>query len=149
MKLLFIARKSKRGRIPLRNDFCHTLNDPFSFMRKTYGGFADDKKASKRKRNGQQKKQPVAQHAQTATQHKRGKRREREVPPQELLPVPEELEHVQESLREIEATDEGEPQPHQDISRVFSWLRGASNVPPESTIQVDDKFESLFACKLF
>lgn len=153
MKLLFTVRKSKRGQIPLRNDFCHTLNDPFSFMRKTYGELADsDGKTSKRKRNGQQKKQPtkkqpVVQQAESETQPKKRKRRERAASPEELVPV-EEPELLQDPLCEIQAEEHEEPQPQQDISPVFSWLRGVSNTPPESVIQQDIKFESVFACEL-
>lgn len=141
--------------MPLRNDFCHTLSDPFSFMRETYLGpaGAGDNKTLKRKRNASSCKsveKPVKEQA-PVSQHNKKKLPKRQANPEQQAAViePEQLAVMEpEEVAAMEPQVE-ESQQRNDISPVFSWLRGVSNIPPKPMNQVSPQFESMSICRFF
>lgn len=117
-------------------------------------------KTLKRKRIASSHKQvekPVKKQA-TVTQRKKKTIPERQASPEQQAvlepdPVtvmePEQvvvMEPEKEAVMEPEQVEE--PQPQNEISPVFSWLRGVSNIPPKSMDQVAPQFETMSICRL-
>lgn len=109
-------------------------------------------KTLKRKRNASSHKQVekrVKEQA-TVTQHKKQTLPERQASPEQQAVMEPEQEAVMEPEKEAEMEPKQveEPQPQNEISPLFSWLRGVSNIPPKSLNQVAPQFESMSICRL-
>lgn len=129
-------------------------------MRETYLGSAGaaDSKTLKRKRKASSYKRvekPVKEQAPVSQDKKKRpgacKEQAAVMDPEQLAAIePEQVAAIEpEQVEAMEPEQFEESQPLNEISPVFSWLRGVSNIAPKPMKQVSPAFESMCICKLF
>ncbi|KAM8706034.1 hypothetical protein ACLKA7_010340 [Drosophila subpalustris] len=149
------VRRSRRGQVPLRNAWCHTLDDPFAFMRAIYNGDRSTLDSSARKRKREQQvlvtdadTQPSQVEHQGAEIRARSNKRVRIRDPDTVEPAPETepdpngpVTHPNESPDEHEdATEVGI---QTQSSQLLSWLRGISSAKPLTNVHANSEYESM------
>ncbi|XP_034487583.1 uncharacterized protein LOC117791804 isoform X2 [Drosophila innubila] len=166
------VRRSRRGQVPLSNTWCHTMDDPFGYMRAIYTGDKTINSSTRKRKRVQHEEmssdgdtitgartQPSQVEPQRAEIRPRSKNRARlrdkaavepppltESDPNDPLTQPNEsLEENEVAAMQLPEVEQVRPvdQPQMQNYQLLSWLRGVSNSKPDTNVQVNGKHESI------